>query len=409
MPNTYKKSPVLIGIISLLLLSTCAYCAKGFYILLFTTPIDLHSRWVEERYIFHHQDPYDVFFSHIDPSAPMHPPSGRNEDIDPSVGIPSASGYPPWNFFAGYLLYWPSWALVKPYFAGLNLLALVVLVGWASFVGKRAGGNFAGLLLGVSVTAISSICTTLGVGQVGVLLAGLLAGCVMLEERNWYLTAGILAGFAAIKPNLGGPFLCAFLVYRRWRGLIGAIGFIVAGSLVIWSVTGANPVEMVHQMVQGAHLFLAASYGPPNFLAAFGIPLEIATVITTLAGAAAAMALTYHYRRIPLLPLFGMLSAVARFWVYHKADDNIVVVFLLVALGELMVSGRATNITSAVFWAVGIALWLPAKCADFRSIQIFQMLAWGTGLVVLYRAWQAPAADSTINASPVGELEVPEH
>ena len=391
MQNIIRKRPFLTVIIGLLLLAAIAYYAKGLYILVVKTPVDLHQRWVEQQYVFNRQDPYDVYFANVEPFASAHKPSGRNEHIDSRLGLGFSPGYPPWELFAGYVLYWPRWELAKPYFAGLNLLACSVLIALAFNRGKRAGDNFAGLLLAASVAAIASICTTLGNGQLGILVMALLAGFIMLEECNWHLLAGILAGVAAIKPNIGGPFLCVLIVRRRWPGFCGALGFIVVGSLFIWYVTGANPTEMLQQMLRGAETFLGDAYGPPNLLAAAGIPLPTATTITALIGVIAALTLTIRYRRIPLLPLFGMISVIARFWAYHKTYDNITVVFLLVALGELMVSRRKNRIVSTVFWAVGISLWLPAKYTDYWPFQIFEMLIWIVGLVVLCVAWQEPA------------------
>src|SRR5690349_20040491 len=87
------------------------YLVKGFKVLLFqpNRPSDLSLRWVDQQYIFKHQNPYDVLFRERENAGGEPAPrNSRNAEVDPSIGRPLAGGYPPWSFAFGALMYWPS-------------------------------------------------------------------------------------------------------------------------------------------------------------------------------------------------------------------------------------------------------------------------------------------------------------
>ena len=75
------------------------------------------------------------------------------------------------------------------------------------------------------------------------------------------------------------------------------------------------------------------------------------------AGMALAAAWRLH-RRDPLA-LFGVLAVVSRLFTYHRAYDDVLIVFLLIAFGA-----RAFGIGNTTWWKAGwvvcgLTLWLP--------------------------------------------------
>ncbi len=360
------------------------YAAKGFTYLALQpeAPTDFHLRWVEVRYLLAGRNPNDAFYAnnaqHL--RQPLWTP--RDESPLPEIGPPRMSCYPPWGIATDLLFYWPrDIHLACWYFAGWNALAIGVLF----FMGYRLGkpyGRWEGLALGFSGTAISSISTAMGIGQCSVVLTAALALSLHGLERRRDTAGALWLGIAAAKPILSGPFGLAFLIPWRMRGLLVLAAFFVVVNGLVWLATGASPAEMVVQMLRGGQEFVHDSYGPMNALLYLGVPPVAAQLVTAVGCVAAAAALIALWRRATLLVTFAIAAVAARLWSYHHLYDNIVLVFLLIALGEL--AWRRPGIaTTAAFLAVGVSLWAPGKLSDLLPFQIFQMLAWVLGLAFL--------------------------
>src|SRR5207249_768732 len=144
-----------------------AYLARGTYFMA-KTAVDYTQRWVEQRYLLRGKNPLDVFESSIALNTGRPAPShSRDTTVDADLGE-VFGGYPPWAYVTGYLFTWPTnlkWARV--YYAALNLGMLAFLLRWG-WRCARAHGVEWGIFLGASLAAVSSICTTFGLGQYGV-------------------------------------------------------------------------------------------------------------------------------------------------------------------------------------------------------------------------------------------------
>jgi hypothetical protein len=375
---------VVLGALSL------AYAAKGFTYLVLKpdVPSDFQLRWAETRYLLAGRNPNDAFFASPKAAAMRRPLwSPRDESPLPEIGAPLMSCYPPWGLFSGVLLYWPpDIQVARWYFGAANVGALAVLLMFGYRLGRHYG-MWHGAALGLSCTALSSISTALGVGQYGVVITAFLVLCYWalarkLEQGQDAAAAGWWLGLAAAKPILSGPFGLAFLFPLRMRALVTLFVFFAVANGVVWLATGANPVEMVLQMLRGGQEFVNDSYGPMNALIGLGVPPVVAQIGTALGCVAAAAVLIAMWARAPLLVTFAIAAVAARLWSYHHLYDNVVLLFLLAALGELACR-RANASTVAAFLVVGISLWAPGKLCDLLPFQIFQTVAWVGGLAFL--------------------------
>src|SRR5579872_6131580 len=196
-------------------------------------PFDLRRRWIDQQYIFHRQNPFDVLFraNAIKHGTPP-PLISRNAEADLAIGPPDTEGYPPWSFFSGAVLVGLPWEAERVYFAALNLVA-IGFIGWWGFSVGRKFGLEAGVLFAAATAAMGSVRVTLSFGQYGILVDALLVGALVLEERRWSMLGGLLLGIAMLKPNIAAPFMLCFLVQRRFRALAGAMGYLTVASLVI--------------------------------------------------------------------------------------------------------------------------------------------------------------------------------
>src|SRR5208282_590804 len=130
------------------------------------------------------------------------------------------------DFFHELFVVLPGWTATRGLFAAWNLAALALIAWWSYKVGHGARDASTGWFLAASVAAISSFCTTLRNGQLGILVIALVLASMLLEEKNRHVAAGLLLGAAMIKPTIAGPFAIAFLVRRRFSALFAAAAYV---------------------------------------------------------------------------------------------------------------------------------------------------------------------------------------
>ena len=283
--------------------------------------------------------------------------------------------------FCGRHFYWPNWPAVRWYFAIFNLIAGGLIFAWAYGVG-RPHGKLAALALALGCTACSANSTTLGLGQYGIVITALLAASLWLCQRRRGAGSGLMLGLAMTKPIIAGPFCVPMLFRHEWKAIGWLAIYLTVADAVIWAVTKTNPVEMVVQMLRTGQGYMTSSYGPMNVLISLGMSQPRALAVTAVVVFGIGAVLMWQWVEAPLPVHFAIASVAGRLWTYHKLYDNVMLLFLLVAAGELAVRSRRPA-CFAVFLLIGLTLWAPGKACDHLSFQIFQVLMWIAGVAFL--------------------------
>lgn len=385
-----KSRAVLGGALACVLgLLALGYTAKGMHGLIFGTArsdaVDLHLRWVEQRYFLRGQNPYDVWRRHDARAAALLGPAPiieRANSLDPRLGGTDPT-HPPWGYLSGLLLLWPDWPAIRVYFALLNLLALAVIVRWAYGL-ARSEGKATALLAALAVLAVAGNCTALEVGQYGIVATALLVGALWLDQTGRPTVGGLLVGVAMLKPTIAGPFFLALLARRRFRAAAVACVYWAIGGAVMQMMTGAGPLEVLRQMLTlGSTLAEHGTFGPIDFFRAAGLDRHAATLAAMLGVLLPAAAAMILWPARSLGPAFAVAAVAGRLWTYHKNYDNIALVFLLAPLVVLALKRRTHPAALIGVLAVGSTLWIPARFAEPLAFQMTQVIVWMTGLFLL--------------------------
>jgi hypothetical protein len=170
-------------------------------------------------------------------------------------------------------------------------------------------------------------------------------------------------------------------------------------SLVTWAMTRTNPIEMLAQMYALAQQWAdnpnpwiqeQISLGCNSFsslLIDLHLDKKFATPLAAITGLLLAGVLFSLWRNSSTLVLFAIAATVGRLWSYHRAYDDVMLIFLLVALGKLVLRHRSTG-TVLAFCLVGLSLWAPFPIKfPPLAIQIAVMSSWLFGLAILL-AWE---------------------
>jgi hypothetical protein len=161
--------------------------------------------------------------------------------------------------------------------------------------------------------------------------------------------------------------------------------YVLIADAAIWLLTKTNPIEMTLQMLRATQGYMQVGYGPMTRLRSAGLPQSVAVSLTAVTVGAAAAIVTWGWAKSPLLSQYAIAAVAGRLWTYHQLYDNLMLLFLLLALGDLALRmGRKLH--WCAFAAVGISLWAPGRWCDFAAFQNFQMLTWIIGLAVLLAA-----------------------
>lgn len=282
----------------------------------------------------------------------------------------------PWAWLGNLLLYWPP-AMQRVYYGLLIVGVLLLIVSWAYRIGERArpGG---GLMLAGATLAMSSVVTALGLGQNSPFMVAALVGCYMLVANGHPVAAGLCLGFALAKPQISLLFVLPLLVTGQFLALAVAAAYVVVATLLVCSMTGLTPIELTRDW----QVYIAGikwpGYGPYQVLIDAGLPERAVLVSSALVFGGAATAAIAVLRDRPLLVLFAIAAVAGRLWSYHQLYDNLMIVFLLVALGELALRSAARP-ALIMFLLVGVTVWAPGRFCDVAAFQWFQMFTWLAG------------------------------
>ena len=100
-------------------------------------------------------------------------------------------------------------------------------------------------------------------------------------------------------------------------------------------------------------------------------------------------AVSWNWRKSDLLDLFAVAAYVGRFWTYHRVYDDVMLVFL--SLAVVRAAARdTTRRTALVALSVVITLALPARLQAYPAVQLAQIVIWTVGLSTVLRATGLP-------------------
>jgi hypothetical protein len=348
------------------------YLVKGSYYM-FTSAGDFKLRWAEQHYVFRGKDPSLVWERQNAVEKGLQVPvRAQNATLEPDLG-PLAGAYPPWAYVTGALFTWTSsFQTARALFAAANLVTLAWLLAWAIRLGS-VGFGLSGWVLSLSVFATGSICTTFGNGQYGVMVLAALAGTALFAERGNWLLAGVLFAAALTKVTLAAPFALALLFSKYIKTVATACIYIACASGVVALSVHSDPVTMVKGMFSAEEHVANQGYSLINPLMFLGMNARLAMIIAAMGTIGIGSAVMWLIRREQLLTQFAIAGVVSRLWTYHSQYDNLIMLFLLMALGMLPGHSKRVRITFAV---AGFALWAPARACDFAAFRVFQLVAW---------------------------------
>lgn len=377
------KNQTLLIISSILLIISVAYLSKGFYYLLLDTKegaTDLYLRWQEQQYIYHGYYPYST--------------KEGIEIVIPEIGPITSGGYLPWSFFSGLFFFPPiSYPLTRLYHVLLNLISLGILAIFSHKLGKHYS-NSAALFTVASVLAISSNCTTLKNGQYGLIINAFLIGFYWLLQNKKSSWAALCLGISMTKPNISAFYFFILIARNNLKSATFFLIYIAFASVYICLLTSTSLLTMVKEFFHQSSFFTARGNSLVNLMLPLGINGNYATLILATLGVIVCMTIFYLYSNYSLLTLFAIASVMGRVCFYHLIYDNVMLVFLLLAVIDVAFK-KQNQLSIFILTIVAMSLWLPATTINLTAFyqQKLQFIIWGLVLIYLLVATRRPTSN----------------
>jgi Glycosyltransferase family 87 len=340
-----------------------AYLTKGFYHLVLDKEAagDLYQRWLEQQYIYRGIFPYNV--------------TENSGLVNSTLGAIGSGGYPPWAFFSGFVFLPPiNFELTRWYHAFLNLVSLTILALFAYQIGKPYGKLRAWFTV-LACLSISSNCTTLGLGQYGLIVNALLIGAFWLFKKNHDLSAGLLLGISLLKPNISALYFLVPIIRKNIRAIFTCSLYLVAASSIVGFVTHTSPLYMLSKIVTGARNLPHSEYSAVGIMKSLGVSPFAATISLAAVGVCAVIGIFYLFKNHSLIFLFAIDAVIGRLWTYHLIYDNVMLVFLLLAIIDLTFK-KPTKINAIVLILLLLTLSSPAKITDLPFAPMVSSIIW---------------------------------
>lgn len=257
--------------------------------------------------------------------------------------------YPP----ASYVILWPllGWLAVTPA-RWLWAATTVAALGWLAYlIVRESGANTRLERVFVALMPLSMYATgaTIGNGQLIVhLLPMLVAGLLLLHrgQCGWRkdLLAAALVLVALVKPQVSAPFFWIVLVVsgRLRPVLLVTLGYV---ALTLFALS-FHPELGLSLLLRDRVAITAtvASHGDADlhvWLATLG--LEKWNLPVSLLVLAALGLWTYRHRHGDLWLLMGIAAIIARFWMYHRWYDDLLMLLPMVALFRVAKRGPSAD------------------------------------------------------------------
>lgn len=347
-----------------------------------------------------------------DPSSAIDLISRRQEVHTWFAGLPvyeaiETADYPP----ASYTILWPylGWLQLAP---ARWLWAVTILVGLGAlaYVCMRVikpSGPWQWLFVALLPFSVYPTAVVIGLGQLTIhSLAPLAAGLLLLHRgrgqwRPWLpwlpwledvLAAGLLIA-SLVKPTVTAPFfwLVLFLPGRLRPMAIVLLGYL-ALTLGAASFQEASLPALIRDWL-GHESNISLDQGYINlsgWLAAAGFEKAIVPVaLLTLVGLGA---WTWRHRAVDFWLLVGIIGLATRLWIHHRAQDDLLILFPMIALLRLAKQSPTHDGSDAMAGLLFALIWLTMMAPTdlFRQFPIVMSLKliwmgsiWTTALLFL--------------------------
>lgn len=352
-----KKSPALL--IAAMLLCAAA-CAVIFVILEGYTKGDVRGHWRICRYTLEGLNPYLLI--------------GQPAAIESVGAIPAAFSTVPWScvfgsaFYAGFLPLEGAYVYVfVMHFVAVAALMLVIYSKYKSALSKN---QLAVLLLVPPVHF--SFMYSLHFGNAGGIICCMLMIAFIIGKKHPYI-AGVLLGFAMMKPQIAAIICLVYLFEKRFKTLFTAAGIVIAGWAATSLAISVNPIDLIKYTLESGTAASTQYLGLLNNLKYFGVDSTLILLMNVAIGCVYTLGLYLYLKkrtRVDSVFVFVPACIASVFWIYKNGTDYMILAFAAAFFCLLCMSKRLT-VADYIASICSIAWLQMSRCAVYLGVTLF--------------------------------------
>jgi len=330
-----------------LFIIACLFLQHGFYNLLKDNnnlPVDLALRYWHTKALLLDQTNIFLYKEH-----PLYPPSFFII-LSPILA------------FTKYNLADSIWALV-------NLVYLAIISIWLFNI-SDVDTLFKRLILPISFLCFHSIAQGIGIGQVTVFIIGNLVSYLWIKEFEKNKLSRLIAIFCLTislnKYSLLIPLAIVLLLNKKYRfDLLLAVIFNMILSWIALNHVSSSFREFFSGLITNStYVKQLGSLDFQSFISLLNLPNYIHYLIIILLFSLL-MGLIITQKLPSIYDQFAIAALISRFFIYHAHYDNVILLFVVVALWKRITIANGNLKTVFVFSLLIFSLILPARFLEW--------------------------------------------
>lgn len=345
------------------LLLCVAVCVAIYFYLNGYTQYDIKGHWKICRYTLEGYNPYLLI--------------GQPAAVDSIGEIPIAFSTVPWScvfgsvFYGGFLPF--EMACIYIYVMHFVALAALLFVFYRKFRSEFSLIHMVVILL--IPVAHFSFMYSVHYGNAGGIICCLLMIAFLIGEKHPCI-AGVLLGFAMMKPQISAIICLVYLFEKKFKTLFVAAGIVVAGWASTCFATSTNPVDLLVQTFNSGTAADTQYLGLLNNLKYFGVDSGIILLMNVAIGCLYVAALYFYLKKNDIGSggsyfVYVPACVASTFWVYKNGTDYMIIAFAVFFLALLCMK-KDLNIKELLVAIFSIGWLEMSRCFVYFGITLFK-------------------------------------
>lgn len=354
------------------LLILCILLCIGLYFYLGYSGYDIKGHWKICVYALNGYDPFPLI--------------GEKAVLEWVGKIPAKFSTVPWAcvfgsvFYGGFLpLEYAEIYLWVLHFIFWALTGITVFLRYRGKMENRVLWLF--VLL---IAAQFSFMYSLRFGNMGGIVCCMLIMSICLADKRPWL-AGILLGFAMMKPQIAAIVCLVYLLNRKWKPLFLAAGIDIAGWIATGILTDTGIVTLLKETFSSGTASGEQYLGLLSFLLSFGWEKSLILILNVIIGIGYTLVLWLYLKKSCALEenaliLYAPACIASTFWIYKNGTDYLILAF---AAAFFVLLGIREQVSKRDFWicVLGTAYLEMSRCAVYLGVVLLEETSWGRNLV----------------------------
>ncbi len=360
--NNKKLAQNMPKLLTVILFACILVCIALFFYLYGSILGDLRGHWPICRYTLEGINPYTLI--------------GQPAAIESIGEIPAAFSTVPWScvfgsvFYAGFLPF--EWSYIYNFVLHFVSLAALMIVIYKSFKNILSKNQ---LLVALLVPAAHfSFLYSVNYENAGGIICCWLMIAFLIGEKHPYI-AGVLLGFAMMKPQIAAVICLIYLFTKQWKPLFTAAAIVIAGWAATCIATSTGPVDLLLQTLSSGTA--PTQYlGLFNNLKYFGVDTTVVLLMNVAVGCIFTLIMFLYLNKKSALNKFSLFAYVpaciaSTFWIYKNGTDYMIVAFAVLLLC-VMLMNRELSVADNIGAIISLGYLEMSRCAVYLGVVIFE-------------------------------------